>query len=149
MSTATTQPISLKVSRLIKAPRERVFAAWITPSDIMKWFGPETCQPLSAKIDARVGGEYHFRIKTETMGEIDLRGVYREVKSPSRLVFTWKGVNCNAEMEQGETLVTVDFVDRSGSTEVQISHDLFPNVEARDQHEYGWNGCLDKLEKLV
>jgi hypothetical protein len=45
--------------------------------------------------------------------------------------------------------VTIDFVDRSGSTEMQISHDLFPNVEACDPHAYGWNGCLDKLEKLV
>jgi uncharacterized protein YndB with AHSA1/START domain len=145
----TTQPVSLKVSRLIKAPRERVFAAWITPSDIMKWFGPEGCHALSARIDACVGGEYHFHMKTETMGEIDLRGVYREVKSPSRLVFTWYGVNCNPEMEGAETVVTVDFLDRGESTEVQISHDLFPNAEARDQHEYGWNGCLDRLEKLV
>jgi uncharacterized protein YndB with AHSA1/START domain len=148
MSTTTTQPVSLKVSRLLKAPRERVFAAWITPADVMKWFGPDTCQPLSAKIDARVGGEYHFRIKTETMGELDLRGVYREVKSPTRLVFTWN-FSGNPETVINETVVTVDFLDRNGSTEVQISHDLFPNAEARDQHEYGWKGCLDKLEKLI
>ena len=36
MTTTTLQPITLKVSRFIKAPRERVFAAWITPSDIVR-----------------------------------------------------------------------------------------------------------------
>ena len=52
-------------------------------------------------------------------------------------------------MEFGETLVTVDFLDRNGFTEVQITHDRFPNTDVRDRHDHGWNGCLDKLEKLA
>jgi len=52
-------------------------------------------------------------------------------------------------VEFGETLVTVDFLDRNGFTEVQITHDRFPNAEVRDRHDHGWNGCLDKLEKLA
>jgi hypothetical protein len=32
---------------------------------------------------------------------------------------------------------------------VQITHDRLPTTEAREQHNYGWNGCLDKLEKFV
>jgi len=144
MTTTPIQPVTLRVSRLIKAPRDRVFAAWTNPEDIMKWFGPETCRVLSAKVDLRPGGAYHFRVKGSEMGELDLRGVYREVKPPSRLVYTWafKG---NPQVEIGETVVTVDFIERDGGTDVQITHEAFPNAFARDNHNYGWNGCFDKL----
>jgi uncharacterized protein len=153
MSTNVAPVATLRVSRLIKASRERVFAAWTTPEEIMKWFGPETCRVLSAKVDLKVGGAYHFRVKTgggcdsgQSEGEMELRGVYREIKQPARLVYTWNWQG-DAEMEFGETLVTVDFLDKEGFTEVQITHDRFPNAEIRDKHNYGWNGCLDKLEK--
>jgi uncharacterized protein YndB with AHSA1/START domain/predicted enzyme related to lactoylglutathione lyase len=151
-------PATLRVTRLIKAPRERVFAAWTTPQDIMKWFGPETCRVLSAKVDLSVGGEYHIRVKSEQMaskpelncpsGELELRGVYREVKRPSRLVYTWNWKGAEA-VEFGETLVTVDFLERNGFTEVQITHDRLPTAEQRENHSHGWNGCLDKLEKQM
>jgi uncharacterized protein YndB with AHSA1/START domain/predicted enzyme related to lactoylglutathione lyase len=145
--TTVAQPVTLRVTRLIKAPRERVFAAWTTPDEIMKWFGPKTCRVLSAKVDLRVGGEYYFRVDGK-MGQLDLRGVYREVKPPSRLVYTWNWKG-HPEVEFGETLVTVDFVDRDGATEVQITHEGLPNAEQRDNHNHGWNGCLDKLAANV
>ena len=148
MSTNVATPVTLRVTRLIKAPRERVFAAWTTPHDIMRWFGPETCQVLSAQVDLKVGGQYHFRVKGQEMGELDLRGVYREIKRPSRLVYTWNWQG-RPEVEFGETVVTVDFLDKEGFTEVQITHDHFPNTETREKHNYGWNGCLDKLQGLL
>ncbi len=154
MSTNVAPVATLRVTRIIKAPRERVFAAWTTPEEITKWFGPETCQVLSAKVDLRVGGEYHFRVKGqdcttgEEKGELDLRGVYREVKRPGRLVYTWNW-HGDPAVEFGETVVTVDFLDKEGFTEVQITHDRFPSAEVRERHSYGWNGCLDKLEKRL
>lgn len=152
MSTNVAPVATLRVTRLIKAPRDRVFAAWTAPEEIVKWFGPETCRVTAAEVDLREGGEYHFRVKArnsdtgETVGEMDLRGVYREVKPPGRLVYTWNWQG-DAELEFGETLVTVEFLDKEGFTEVQITHDRFPNGEVRDKHGYGWNGSLDKLEK--
>jgi uncharacterized protein YndB with AHSA1/START domain len=118
------------------------------------WFGPETCQVLSAKVDLRVGGEYHIRVKGQdcetgqAKGEMDLRGTFREVKRPSRLVYTWNWYGTPA-IEFGETVVTVDFVDKEGFTEVQISHDQFPNTDVRERHNHGWKGSLDKLAKQV
>jgi predicted enzyme related to lactoylglutathione lyase/uncharacterized protein YndB with AHSA1/START domain len=148
MNTTASQRTDIIVSRLIKAPRERVFAAWTTPSEIMKWFGPDTCHALSAEIDLRVGGEYKFKVKSEMMGETDLAGVYREVNPPSRLVYTWNWKS-GPMAEMGETVVTVDFAERNGGTEVQITHTGFVSSEGASQHSYGWNGCLDKLEKAA
>jgi uncharacterized protein YndB with AHSA1/START domain len=151
---APEQVATLRVTRLIKAPRERVFAAWTTPADIVKWFGPGTCRVLSADVDLRVGGEYRFRVnspecaedstsKGEATSEMEVFGKYREIKRPSRLVYTW---TWEPRMDFGESVVTVDFLDKEGFTEVQITHDKLPGAEQREKHSHGWNGCLDKLE---
>jgi hypothetical protein len=50
-------------------------------------------------------------------------------------------------MDVGETLVTVEFHDRGGSTEVVVTHDLFPTLVARDLHERGWGGVLEQLAR--
>jgi len=148
MNTTTTQPISLTVSRLIKAPRERVFAAWITPSDVVRWLGGEECHIQTATIDPRVGGEYHFKMKGSD-GKPGMSGVFREIKSPERLVFTWMTGGCNEEMARVETLVTVEFTTQTGGTLVQLTHEGFPNEESREKHNYGWTCSFDKLEKLA
>lgn len=145
----TTQPVSLKVSRLIKAPRERVFAAWITPSDVVRWLGGEKCHIQTATIDPRVGGEYHFKMKGSDAGKPGMTGVFREIKSPERLVFTWLTGGCTGEMPRVETLVTVEFAAQAGGTLVQITHEGFPDAELRDGHNDGWTASLEKLEKLV
>jgi uncharacterized protein YndB with AHSA1/START domain/predicted enzyme related to lactoylglutathione lyase len=144
---------TLRITRLIKAPRERVFAAWTTPEEIMKWFGPETCQVLSARVDLRTGGEYRFRVNSPDCAEngapaivMEVTGVYREIKQPARLVYTW---SWEPKEEFGESIVTVDFLDKEGFTEVQITHDRLPDTEQREKHGHGWNACLDHLQKHI
>jgi predicted enzyme related to lactoylglutathione lyase/uncharacterized protein YndB with AHSA1/START domain len=137
---------ALRVTRLINAPRERIFAAWTTPADILKWFGPETCQVLSAKVNLHPGGDYHYRVKSEGMGEVNLDGLFREVKRPGKLVYTWN-FSGHPKLDFGESQVTVEFLDRKGATEIQITHEQLPNEEVKEDHNRGWNGCLDKLER--
>ena len=85
--------------------------------------------------------------KTFTVG-----GVYREIASPSRLVFTWKweGEEMGA---MGETLVTVTLDERRGEhgveTEVRLQHSGFPAPEARAAHNDGWGSSLNCLVDLV
>jgi glutathione S-transferase len=152
MSSNVSTPVMLRVTRLIKAPRERVFAAWTNPAEIPKWFGCGGATISDVKVDLKVGGEYSLRLAGENCdgdkngAERELRGKYVEVKKPSRLVYTWAW---NNHPDLGETLVTIDFVDREGFTDVQITHELFPTPEWRDKHSYGWNACLDKVQELV
>jgi len=80
--------------------------------------------------------------------------VYREVAAPEKLVFTWAweaGGGCgDSENEQPvETLVTVEFREKGQTTEVLLTHELFPNAESRDKHQEGWSGCLARLGKVV
>jgi uncharacterized protein YndB with AHSA1/START domain len=120
MTTQTAESVTLELKRLIKAPRERVFEGWTTPNEIMKWFGPkEGCEVLGADVDLRIDGEYRIRANSERCGgAVEVSGVYREIKRPSRLVYTW-GWN-DPRLDVGETVVTVDFVDLNGATEVRL-----------------------------
>jgi uncharacterized protein YndB with AHSA1/START domain len=146
MTTAQSS-LQLKVTRLIKVPRERVFTAWTTPADIVKWLGCGDSKARSAEVDLRVGGKYQVNMEASECGTMQVSGVYREIKSPSRLVFTW-GWEA-ADSKRIETLVTIDLFDRNGATEVNLTHEGFADAESCDKHEFGWNSCLDNFEKLA
>jgi uncharacterized protein YndB with AHSA1/START domain len=138
-SSATT----LKITRAFRAPRERVFRAWTTPQALTKWWGPPGYECPSAEVDLRPGGKYRLAMRKLPDGDVFyLSGVYREVRAPQRLIYTW---SWEGQPEMGETLVTVEFLDRAGSTEVVLTHELFPTEKIRDDHNNGWSGCLDRL----
>ena len=146
MSIATEGSI-LTISRIFSAPRERVFAAWTEPEQIKQWFGPDICQVVEAHVDLRVGGEYRFLAKNPEMGEFALRGEYREVTPPAKLIYTWQWED-DPDYVDRETLVTVEFVDLGNSTEVRLTHENLPGAESIKNHEHGWSGGFDKLERL-
>jgi uncharacterized protein YndB with AHSA1/START domain len=138
---------TLKLRRIFKAPREKVFRAWTDPEELKKWWGPEGYTTPSAEVDLRVGGKFRLGMRKLPDGEIFyLSGIYREVRPPELLVYTWRW---EAQPEHGETLVTVEFRQVGDSTEVVLTHERFPTEKARDEHNRGWTGCLDRLEKLL
>ena len=148
MTTTATQPVSLNVSRLIKAPRARVFAALTTPAEITKWLGCGPCKAVVAKMEVRAGGEFRFRMKADD-GEFDIFGVYREVNAPARLVFTWNYADCGPAQDGHETRVTIELSELDSGTRVEILHEGFATAEECDKHEHGWNVCLDSIATLV
>jgi glutathione S-transferase len=81
-----------------------------------------------------------------------LTETYHEVRRPEKLGYTWlwEGkFQAGHEMEMGETQVSVEFVDRGGSTHIVLSHEGFPNAGRREGHHSGWNACLDRLATLL
>jgi uncharacterized protein YndB with AHSA1/START domain len=138
---------TLNLRRTFKAPRAKVFQAWTDPEELKNWWGPEGYATPSAEVDLRVGGKYRLGMRKLPDGEIlYLTGVYREVRPPERLVYTWRWED---KPEHGDTLVTVEFREAGESTEVVLTHEFFPTEKSRDDHNRGWNGCLDRLAKLL
>ncbi|MFQ5797101.1 MAG: SRPBCC domain-containing protein [Bacteroidota bacterium] len=140
---------SLQLKRTFAAPRERLFRAWTEPAALKKWFAPtdEYSMPI-AQVDLRIGGNYRFGMKPPNTDVPHVAfGTFREIRVPEKLVFTWSWENPDSNI--GETLVTVEFRDLGGSTEIILTHDLFPDEKSRDDHNKGWTGCLGRLAKLV
>jgi uncharacterized protein YndB with AHSA1/START domain len=142
----------LVVRRQIAVPRERVFEAWTNPEVLKDWWhaGPDWDTP-EAEVDLRPGGSYRLAMRDPASGQTHtLVGEYREVQPPERLVYTWTWES-NPEAMQGSaaSLVTVEFMDDGGATEVSITHSGFATDEIRDLHAQGWEGCLANLERTL
>lgn len=147
---ATTSPatgFSLQLRRTLNAPREKVFEAWTDPEKLTRWFchaTPEHSGRVTA-LDLRPGG--HYSAEVHMGGKVwRLAAQYKEIKRPEKLVFTWSWEN---EPSWGETLVTLEFLERGGQTELILTHEQFSTVEVRNDHNQGWAACLDSLEKLL
>lgn len=141
-----TEDTSLEVRRLIRAPRARVFEAWTRPEDVKRWSAPGPLTTTVAEVDLRVGGK--FRIHIAGPGGEDYRAVgeYREVTPPARLVYTW---SWEAGESVKDSLVTVEFHDRNGDTEVVLRHSGLPDAATRESHVEGWTSCLEKLVEVA
>jgi len=134
----------LRVKKLIKAKRDRVFAAWTTPDLMKRWYAPDEMTVPNAVSDLRVGGVYRIEMKGRLMGEEasgTVTGKYIKIIPGQLLVFTWRWEGDPSS----ETVVTVELAEVSGGTEVTVTHDRFSSSNARNKHEYGWTGCLENL----
>jgi uncharacterized protein YndB with AHSA1/START domain len=144
MSLASAVKPSLTIKRRLKASPAKVFAAWTDPQKVKRWMGPGEIKAVHAESDARVGGRYRIVMQSPGGDELDVGGVYREVVADEKLVFTWAWKST----PERESLVTVLFKPDGDGTLLTVMHEQFVDEEARDGHKQGWNGALDKLEKL-
>lgn len=144
MATPQSQPeTSLQVKRTFAAPRDRVFRAWSDAKQFALWFHPTTdYTTVITRLDLHVGGAYSIEMHHKGGNINTVRGVYKEVKPPEKLVFTWRW---QREDAGPESLVTVEFRDLDGSTEVYLTHENLYNAEERAKHNQGWIGCLEQL----
>ena len=136
---------SLTLKRRLNAPPEKVYAAWTEPKKIVKWFGPDAGPVKQASADVRVGGRYAVKFHTEDGEEHNVGGIYREVVPNQKLVFTWAWEST----PERESLVTIDLKRAGDGTDMTLIHEQFFDEDARDRHQQGWTGALNKLEKLL
>lgn len=135
--------ISLQLQRFIPAPPESVFDAWTAPDELRKWWGPEGVRCISAEIDLRVGGAYRIANALPDQSVVWIEGEYERIERPQLLVFSWR---LGHEVSHAEK-VTVRFRPVAGGTEVSVTHERVGSKALRDQHEQGWIGCLNGLER--
>jgi uncharacterized protein YndB with AHSA1/START domain len=138
--------LTLEIRRTFAAPRERVFNAWTRSEELRKWFAPGPLTTAVADSDLRVGGRYRITMRGPDGHEHTVTGVYRSIDAPKRLVYTWRWED---KPSAGESTVTVEFNERGNSTEIVLRHEGLPNEKEIADHQHGWNGCLEKLEKAL
>ena len=129
----------LIVRRLLPAPCERVFAAWLDPVSLARWMRPMDTTSAAVEVDPRVGGR--FRIVMHHRGQdLEHRGEYLVIEPPSRLEFTWSSPATDARA----TLVTVELHPRDGATELVLTHRRLPPSRV-DAHRRGWTDIVRLL----
>jgi uncharacterized protein YndB with AHSA1/START domain len=148
MTTKGGDKTSLQIKRFFKATPDRVYAAWTDPVQLKEWWGPEGVRTRNLIADVRVGGKYRWDLTSPDGEEMSAFGEYRELIPGKRIVFTWKWDDDEA-WENRTSLVTVEFSDCHGGTELLFNHEQLPSEESRDRHKEGWNSILDRLEQFV
>jgi uncharacterized protein YndB with AHSA1/START domain len=135
---------SLTLKRRFNASPEKVYAAWTEPEKVARWFGPDAGGIVRAEIDVRTGGRFTVVFHTQDGEEHHVSGAYREVVPNEKLVFTWAW----RSTPERESLVTILIAPDGGGSLLTLIHEQFFDEAARDRHELGWTGSLDKLERF-
>jgi uncharacterized protein YndB with AHSA1/START domain len=130
----------------IPGPAIRVFEAWTDPKHLARFMCPGRMDSAKVTADARVGGTFHIDMVGEAGTVYPHDGTYLEVDPPRRLKFTWISLACPAELN---SVVTIDFVDRDGSTELILIHESLTDEKSRDGHTVGWTAILTQLENAI
>ena len=139
----STQP-SLTLKRRFNAPPAKVFSAWTDPEKVKRWFGPGEVRCTHAVFELRAGGRFEIDAISPNGETHSVSGTVREVIPDEKLVYTWTWKST----PERESLVTVLFKPDSGGTLLTLTHEKFFDEGARDRHQNGWTGALDKLEKF-
>jgi uncharacterized protein YndB with AHSA1/START domain len=151
-----TPPVALRLQRTFPFSRERVFAAFATQEQMDRWMcrDAKLHEIRYKKFDFRVGGGFELEILVPNGEVYAMHCAYLEIVKPSKVKFSWSYERVGADGKRFDdslegTLVTFEFHDRGGATEVVLTHELLPNEQEFKNHKQGWGGCLDKLGELL
>ena len=141
----TMTDLELTISRTIKAPREKVFDAWLSPAMLSRFMRPpSTTGAARVQNDPVKGGRFSIVMVTPEK-EIPHAGTYLAIDPHSHLSFTWESPH-----SLDDSVVTVDFAEAGpGATEITLRQVKFRSEQSRDGHVEGWTTILDALDQAI
>jgi uncharacterized protein YndB with AHSA1/START domain len=162
---ASAEAKEFVITRIVDAPRSRVWKAWTDAKELKKWWGPKGFEVLSTKVDLRPGGIFHYHLRSPNGQDMWGKFVYREIVPEERLVFITSFSDENA----GETrhpmapdwprkmLSTVTFTEKAGKTTVTVRWLPYEATEkeintfeaGRDSMTGGWTGTFERLDTYL
>jgi uncharacterized protein YndB with AHSA1/START domain len=163
MDTVPTQPAAASVSspdkrelvitRIFDAPRELVFKVWTDPKHVAQWWGPKWFTNPVCELDVRPGGAIRIDMAGPNGVIYPMKGIFREIVPPERLVFSTMALVDEEGEPQLEGVTTVTFAEHDGKTKLTLHVVMVKATPAAqgalDGMEEGWNQSLDKLAKYL
>ncbi len=138
---------TVRLHRVLKAPPERVYRAFLDPDAMVKWLPPNGFTGKVHKMDARVGGSHKMSFTNFTTGQgHSFGGEYQELVPNERIRYTDKFDDPNLP---GQMSVTVTFKKVMVGTELNIVQEGVPAAIPVEACYLGWQESLALLAKLV
>jgi uncharacterized protein YndB with AHSA1/START domain len=140
-------PSTIRLHRVLTAPPERVYRAFLDADAMAKWLPPNGFTGKVHQIDARVGGSYKMSFTNFTTGHShSFGGKYLELVPNERIVHTdvFDDPNMPGEMKTTITLRKV-----SVGTELNVVQEGVPDVIPAEACYLGWQDSLTLLAKVV
>ena len=145
-------PRELTITRIINAPREKVYDAWTKAEQFAVWWSPRDYSNDVRVFDSVPGGRIDMDMVHTGGQRHQMGGLFKELIRPEKLVFISTAFE-DANGEPGiENLNTITFEDVDGKTRLTLFVQVLrvsPEVEkALAGMSIGWNQSLDKLEEM-
>lgn len=138
---------TIKLHRVLKAPPERVYKAFLDPAAMCKWLSPNGFTCTVHHLDARVGGTYKASFTNFSSGKShSFGGTYKELKPGEKLCYSDRFDDPNLP---GEMTTTVVLKKVFCGTDVSITQEGVPGVIPPEMCYLGWQESLDALVRLV
>ena len=150
--TKPTATRELTLTRVFDAPRAVVFKMWTDPKHLSQWWGPKGFTNPVCELDLRPDGVLRIVMRAPNGAEFLMKGVFREIVAPERLVFS------NIAVDQDgnhiiEGLTTVTFTELGGKTKLTLhtTAAALTTQAARmiEGMDAGWTQSIDKLEAYL
>jgi len=140
-------PNTIRLHRVLRAPPERVYRAFLDPDAMVKWLPPNGFTARIDQMDAREGGSYKMSFTNFTTGNShSFGGKYVELVPHERIRYTDQFDDPNLP---GTLQVTIGFKQVSCGTELSITQEGVPDVIPAEACYLGWQESLVLLAKLV
>ena len=147
------------LTRTFAAPPALVWQAWTDPDRLRLWWGPAGYTSPACRIDLRVGGRYHWCMRSPEGQDIWTTGVYRELVPNERIVYTNSFADAEGNVVPAtfygmphdiplEMLVTVTLAEEDGQTRMTMRHSGLPPY-MHESAEGGWGTSFDKLAAIL
>ena len=143
---------TVTITRVFGASRDLVWRAWTDPKHMAQWFGPRMFTSSVSELDVRVGGNLRIVMHGPDGNDYPMKGVFREVKAPERLVFTNIALDKNGNhLLEGETTVVLEAQgDRTKLTLTTHAKGLVPAApQMLAGMQTGWSQSLDKMAEML
>ena len=154
--TAASAPISdreLVLTRLIDAPREKLYRCWTEPELVKQWFTPPPYATIHAEMDVRPGGSSLVVMRGPDGVEMPNRGIYLDVVKNERLVFTDAYVSAWEPSAKPFMTGILTFQNEAGKTRysARVLHWTPADRETHEKMGFhkGWGIATDQLAALA
>lgn len=147
------------LNRIFNAPVDVVWKALSTPEHMMRWWGPKGFTSPNCKMDFRVGGKYHFCMRSPEGQDLWTTGIYKEIITNKKIVWTDRFADEKGNVVPGdyygmpglptEFEVTMILEASGGKTKFTLIHKGLPDGEMMELTKTGWNETLDKLAAIL
>ena len=140
-------PHAVRFQRVLRAPADRIYRAFIDPDAMCKWLPPHGFTGRVHAMDARVGGGYRMSFTQLSNGQThSFGGTFLEFEPGVRLRHTDRFDDPNLP---GEMVTTVSFRTVSVGTELGIEQSGIPDPIPPEACCLGWQESLQLLALLV
>ncbi len=148
----------LVLERVVDVPPERVWKAWTTPEQILKWFTPAPWKTVECQLDLRPGGRFHTVMQSPEGERFPNDGCYLEVVENRRLTWTsvlgadYRPIKSGAEGIDFTATVTMEPHGSGGTKYTAIAR--HPDAATARKHadmgfQDGWGAALDQLVAMI